>query len=213
MQLENKSQSLSLGEKRDKLFELIKVQGIVFRDVKLSNGSTSKYYYDIKRVINHPQGALLIGELMFNHISQININIHEDTDLQKIKSVGGLEAGATPITTAIVLASARNQTQPENWLYGFFVRKSLKTHGLEKKIEGIVKTPLVVVDDVITTGQSVMEAVNALLVQNISPVRIMTVIDREETDNKRNILKKNKIQYDSLFKHSEFKEYIENKLN
>jgi orotate phosphoribosyltransferase len=212
--MENKSQSLSLEEKRDKLFELIKVQGIVFQEVKLSNGSTSKYYYDIKRVINHPQGALLIGELMFNKISQINLNTQKEaTELQKIKSVGGLESGATPITTAIVLASARDQINPENWLYGFFVRKNLKTHGLEKKIEGIVKTPLVVVDDVITTGQSAMEAVNALILQNISPAGIISVIDREEDDDKRNVLKKKKIQYESLFKHSEFKEYIESKLD
>ncbi len=92
---------------------------------------------------------------------------------------------------------------------GFFVRKNPKTHGLEKKVEGKPETPLVVVDDVITTGQSVIDALAALNSQNITPSGIISVIDRE---NDRNILKQGLISYVSLFKHFEFKEYIESKL-
>jgi orotate phosphoribosyltransferase len=195
-------QNLTSEQKRQKLFEIIRDKGIVFREVKLSNGSISKYYYDIKLVVNDPEGVALIGELMFNKIYNMKGNGES-----KIKSVGGLEIGAIPIATAILSFSAL--LRAEHALSGFFVRKNPKTHGLEKKVEGKPETPLVVVDDVITTGQSVMDALAALNSQNITPSGIISVIDRE---NDRNILKQGLISYVSLFKHSEFEEYIESKL-
>ena len=180
-------QKLTPEQKRQKLFEIIRDKGIVFREVKLSNGSISKYYYDIKLVVNDPEGVALIGELMFNKIYNMKGNGES-----KIKSVGGLEIGAIPIATAILSFSAL--LRAEHALSGFFVRKKPKTHGLEKKVEGKPETPLVVV---------------ALNSQNITPSGIISVIDRE---NDRNILKQGLISYVSLFKHSEFKDYIESKL-
>ncbi len=94
-------QNLTPEQKRQKLFEIIRDKGIVFREVKLSNGSISKYYYDIKLVVNDPEGVALIGELMFNKIYNMKGNGES-----KIKSVGGLEIGAIPIATAILSFSA-----------------------------------------------------------------------------------------------------------
>jgi orotate phosphoribosyltransferase len=92
-----------------------------------------------------------------------------------VKSVGGLESDALPITTAIVLVS--NQLREgEGKLTGFFVRKEAIKHGLQKKIEGLPKKPLVVVEDVVTTGQSVIGAVNVLIEEDIPPMGIISVI-------------------------------------
>jgi len=125
------------------------------------------------------------------------------------KSVGGLEAGAIPVSTAIVYYG--NQLAEDHKLYGFFVRKETKKHGLEKKIEGNPKTPMVVVDDVVTTGQSVIDAVDALRVAGYSPSGIISVIDRED-DRKREELNSGVLKYRSLFKHSEFEAFIKSKL-
>ena len=95
------------------------------------------------------EGVVLIGELMLAKISELFGG--------GVKSVGGLESGALPITTAIVLVS-KQLREGENKLTGFFVRKEAKRHGLQKKIEGLPKKPLVVVEDVVTTGQSVIDA-------------------------------------------------------
>lgn len=188
----------TFDEKREILRKLILKEGIIFQDVRLSSKIKSPYYYDIKRVMNS-WGVNLIGELMFAKIKEI---------YPEVKSVGGLESGAIGIVTAVVFTSNK-QLRKGNRVTGFFVRKERKKHGLEKVIEGIPEHPLVVVDDVITTGQSVIDAINELEKGGYHPKGIISVMDRQD---KRNKLKKKKWKYNSLFKHSEFEQYIDSKL-
>jgi orotate phosphoribosyltransferase len=189
---------LTIEDKRERLKDIIKERGIVIRDVTLSSNRKSKFYYDIKSIVSEAEGAVLIGELMLEHILKIE---------PKTMSVGGLESGAIAIATAIVCSSYL--LTPTSRVSGFFVRKNVKTYGLEKIIEGIVKDPVAVVDDVITTGKSVLDAVAALRNQGFRNINIVSVIDRE---TKENLLDQNNLQLHSLFKHSEFVEYIESRL-
>lgn len=190
--------NLTIEDKRERLKDIIKERGIVIRDVTLSSNRKSKFYYDIKSIVSEPEGASLIGELMLAYILKIE---------PKTKSVGGLESGAIAIATATVCSSYL--LTPASRVSGFFVRKGVKTYGLEKMIEGIVKDPVAVVDDVITTGKSVLDAVAALRNQGFSNINIISVIDRE---TKENLLEQNNLQFHSLFKHSEFAEYIDSRL-
>lgn len=190
---------LTLDEKRKRLKDIIKERGIVIKDITLSSNRKSKFYYDIKSIVSEPDGAVLIGELMLSEILKIQ---------PKTRSVGGLESGAIAISTAIVCSSF--QFEPTSRVSCFFVRKSVKTHGLEKMIEGIVQTPVTVVDDVITTGKSVLDVVFALRNQGIYNINIMSVIDRE---TKENLLRQNNMQFHSLFRHSEFADFIDSKLD
>ena len=91
---------------------------------------------------------------------------------------------------------------------GFYVRKSLKQHGLQKKIEGNLQDPVVIVEDVMTTGNSIKQAMDAVMERGVSVNGVVCVIDREDP---RNVLKDN-IKYSSLFTHSDFKDFIEGKL-
>ena len=189
---------LTIDDKHERLKYIIKERGIVIRDVTLSSDRKSKFYYDIKSIVSEPEGAALIGELMLARILKIE---------PKTMSVGGLESGAIAIATAIVCSSYL--LTPASRVSGFFVRKNVKTYGLEKMIEGLVKDPVAVVDDVITTGKSVLDAVAALRNQGFSNINIVSVIDRE---SKENLLDQNNLQFHSLFKHSEFAEYIDSRL-
>lgn len=189
---------LKIDEKRMRLKEIIKERGIVIKDVTLSSNRKSHFYYDIKLIVSDPEGAALIGELMLTEILNIE---------PKTRSVGGLELGAIAIATTIVYSS--NQLESKNRISSFFVRKSAKIYGLEKMIEGIVKEPVIIVDDVITTGKSVLDAMYALRNQEIYNINIMSVIDREA---KENLLYENNIKFHSLFKHSEFADYIDSRL-
>lgn len=189
---------LTIEYKHGRLKDIIRERGIVIKDVTLSSNRKSKFYYDIKSIVSEAEGAALIGELMLAHILKIE---------PKTMSVGGLESGAIAIATAIVCSSYLLRSTSR--ISGFFVRKNVKTYGLEKMIEGIVKDPVAVVDDVITTGKSVLDAVAALRNQGFSNINIVSVIDRE---TKENLLNQNNLQFHSLFKHSEFAEYIESRL-
>ena len=189
---------LTIEDKHERLKCIIKERGIVIRDVTLSSNRKSKFYYDIKSIVSEPEGAALIGELMLVRILKIE---------PKTMSVGGLESGAIAIATAIVCSSYL--LTPASRVSGFFVRKNVKMYGLEKMIEGLVKDPVAVVDDVITTGKSVLDAVAALRNQGFSNINIVSVIDRE---SKENLLDQNNLQFHSLFKHSEFAEYIDSRL-
>ena len=189
---------LTIEDKHERLKDIIKERGIVIKDVTLSSNRKSKFYYDIKSIVSEPEGAALIGELMLALILKIE---------PKTMSVGGLESGAIAIATAIVCSSYL--LTPTSRISGFFVRKNVKTYGLEKMIEGIVEDPVGVVDDVITTGKSVLDAVAALRNQGFSNINIVSVIDRE---SKENLLDQNNLQFHSLFKHSEFAEYIDSRL-
>ena len=189
---------LTIEDKHERLKYIIKERGIVLREVTLSSNRKSKFYYDIKSIVSEPEGAALIGELMLALILKIE---------PKTMSVGGLESGAIAIATAIVCSSYL--LTPASRVSGFFVRKNVKMYGLEKMIEGLVKNPVAVVDDVITTGKSVLDAVAALRNQGFSNINIVSVIDREL---KENLLDQNNLQFHSLFKHSEFAEYIDSRL-
>jgi orotate phosphoribosyltransferase len=182
--------------KRHSLMEFIRKHGIVFEHVKLSSNVETEYYYDIKKVALHPKGIDLLGELLLREIAKY-----------EPKSIGGLEMGAIPLATAVMIKSTGVRKYNVG-LDSFFIRKSPKTHGLEKKIEGKLTTPAIILDDVITSGQSVMDAINAINDQGHNVKAVVCVIDREE-EGTPNVLKKRKIKYSSLFKHSEFEPFIE----
>lgn len=199
MGLEEIGRALSSRGKRPRLMEFIKQHGIVFRHVKLSSNKETDYYYDIKGVASHPKGLHLLSELLLEKIVEFGP-----------KSVGGLEIGSIPLTIGVVMKSVMNEKYRKG-INGFVIRKNPKTHGLEKKIEGLPEEPIVILDDVITSGQSVKDAIDALNQARYSVKGVVCVIDREE-DGTVNVLKEHRIKYSSIFKHSDFKPFIEENL-
>ena len=169
--------------------DLIKEKGIVVSDkeIILSSGEKTHFYYDVKKVALDPKGANLIGELLLDEVKKLGA-----------KSVGGLEIGAIPITTAILMKSDR-----KNELTGFLVRKKAKGHGLENIIEGDLVEPAVIVEDVVTKGASVNEAIKAVNKKRVNVAGVVSIVDREANQLKQTI------RYHSLFTHSDFKLFIE----
>jgi orotate phosphoribosyltransferase len=201
MGIEEVENLLALKENklRPRLKELIRNYGIVFRHVKLSSNKETDYYYDIKRLAFNPKGIHLLGDLLLTEVAKYHP-----------KSIGGLEIGAAPLTTSIILKSTEGWKY-RNGLNGFLVRKNPKKHGLEKKVEGILDSPVVVVDDVVTSGQSIKDAIDAVNDEGFSVNGVVCVIDREE-EGTVNVLKENNIRYSALFQHSEFKAFIEERI-
>jgi len=159
--------------------------------IRLSSGKETDFYFDGRLVSLDPEGSVLIGELFLEEVRK-----------RGIEGVGGLTSGADPITSAIgVLAHQRGVP-----LKLFYVRKAAKEHGMQKRIEG---PPLpaglrvAIVDDVITTGGSLLQARDALRDEaGVHVVEAMVVVDREEGGREK--LTEEGIGVTSLFRRRDF---------
>ena len=180
----------------EQLVEIIKNNGIVFQRITLTSNIQSDFYYDLKKILHDQESLHLIaGSLL------------EQAIKYSVKSIGGLELGSIPLTTAVLMLAWDKGVN----LTGFTVRKKVKKHGLQKKIEGIVREPIMILEDVITSGKSVANAIDALLQEGYRVNSVVCVLDRQE-ESITNILKQRDISYISLFEHSKFKPYIEERL-
>ncbi len=134
-------------------------------DFVLSSGQHSSYYINGKQVTLHPQGALTIGRLL---LSKLSADTH---------AVAGLTLGADPIVSAVSVVSAlENRPIP-----ALIIRKEAKGHGTRAYIEGPSLpegAKVVVLEDVVTTGQSAMKAVERLRDAGYRVEQVMALVDR-----------------------------------
>ncbi len=137
------------------------------RELTLASGRASNYYIDCKRTLYLPAGAYLAGELMLELVSAAGV-----------EQIGGMAAGALPVTDALIAAAYRHGVN----LRGFFVRKETKAHGLQQRIEGAFQQGLRtgVIDDTITTGGSSLQAAEAVREAGAQIVAAFAIVDRGE---------------------------------
>jgi orotate phosphoribosyltransferase len=147
---------------REELAELVRRLSVVYGRVTLSSGKEADYYVDLRRATLHHRASALIGRLMRELTSDWDYAI-----------VGGLTLGADPVATAIMHAPGRP-------IDAFVVRKSAKTHGLQRLIEGceVAGRRALVVEDTSTTGASALTAVRAVQEAGGEVVGVATVVDR-----------------------------------
>ena len=137
------------------------------RVFKLSSGTMSNTYIDCKKTTLTAEGAYLIGNIFFDRISHLKVN-----------KIGGLTLGADAIAQAVSYTSYLKKHPIDV----FVVRKKSKEHGLQLKIEGDVKKGdnVVIVDDVVTTGGSTVEAITKAKEFGFNIVKVIVLVDRQE---------------------------------
>ena len=155
------------AQAKARLLEIIKAKSLLLGEFKLVSGAVSNYYLDMKPTMFDPEGAHLIAEIVCDLLA----------DERDVDAIGGLELGAVPIIAAVCARSWR--ARPVN---GFVVRKEIKDHGTERKIDGNFKPDgaVVLFDDVTTKGGSVMQAVRAVRDRGARVSKIITLVDRLE---------------------------------
>lgn len=157
----------SLSSLRDLLLDLFARLAYQEGDFTLSSGQQSSYYINGKQVTLRAEGALAIGRLVLSLLP-------EDTD-----AVAGLTLGADPIVAAVSVVSAcENRPIP-----ALIIRKEAKGHGTRAYIEGPNLengSKVVVLEDVVTTGNSAMLAVERLRQAGYSVDRVISLVDREQ---------------------------------
>lgn len=154
---------------RNRLIALLRERSVQTGDFVLASGRRSRYYIDCRRTTMHAEGLALIGALGLAAIRAAGWTP---------AAVGGLTLGADPV--AYALARASHDAPPA--IHGFTVRKQAKAHGAGKRVEGCFVTGqhVVVVEDVITTGGSALEAARAVRAEGGAIMGILALVDREE---------------------------------
>lgn len=149
-----------------KLAKLLEQKSVRRGNFTLASGKTSTYYIDGKLTSMSAEGAALIAEAILEEISDFPVD-----------AVGGMDMGATPIVGAFAVASYR-AGRP---LPTFVVRKEVKAHGTMKLIEGpIPQSPskVVIIDDVVTTGDSILKAIDAVQKAGHTVLLAISLLDR-----------------------------------
>lgn len=165
--LKNAPESMETRKKLDRLREIVRELSVIEGEITLSSGETSQFYFDMRRTACDPEGSNLIADLILDSLAE------DDVDF-----IGGLEVGAVPIVACV----SQKSFQIGHPTPAFYVRKKPKKHGRKKLIEGHIEkgARVVIVDDVTTSGGSVMRAVEAAREFGCTVVKVITVVDRLE---------------------------------
>lgn len=160
---------------RTSLKKMLLAKSVRTGDFTLASGKKSDLYIDCRTTTLDPVGANLIGELGWDLVRNQILPLHEG-----IAAIGGMTMGADPISLAIGMASARENGVDA--LQVFTVRKEAKAHGRGKRIEGNFNPakPVLIVDDVITTGGSTIKAMEAIREEGGTVAACLVLVDREE---------------------------------
>lgn len=154
---------------RDRLLDLFVERSFRLGDFTLASGRKSDFYIDCRTTTMHAEGQVLLGKVGCETLS--GVGWHPDV-------VGGLTMGADPIAYAIAGESFRRGAP----VHAFSVRKRAKRHGTGRRIEGCFESGarVVVIEDVITTGGSALQACEAVREEQGSIVGVLAAVDRQE---------------------------------
>lgn len=180
-----------IGSVRQYLLDLFCQLAYKQGDFVLSSGQRSFYYINGKQVTLHPQGAVAIARLLISKLA---------TDTQ---AVAGLTLGADPIVSAVSVVSVyENRPIP-----ALIIRKEAKGHGTMAYIEGPslpAGASVVVLEDVVTTGQSALKAVERLTQAGYSVNEVMALVDRQQGGSE--LYQSAGLKFQSLFSIAEIQE-------
>jgi orotate phosphoribosyltransferase len=156
-----------MSNARTQLLQLFQARAFSFGDFTLASGKQSNYYVNSKKAIFNGEVVNLLSEVLWEMTNELNLD-----------AVGGLEVGAIPMAAVM----AQRYAMHGKPLEGFFVRKQAKAHGSQDRVEGVLKAGMrvAVLDDVLTTGGSVLQAIGEIEKIGASIVAVVCIVDRLE---------------------------------
>ena len=179
-------------KRADKLRDLLDTRAARTGEITLSTGAKSNFYFDCKPVTLSADGSYLVGMAFLDALSELP---------EQPEAVGGLTHGADPIVSAMVVLSHVRGCP----IQGFYVRQKAKSHGTKRLIENPPESgaKVVIVDDVVTTGRSLLKAIEEARAAGCEVVGVMALVDREEQDGEASI-RREVDTYIPLYRRSHF---------
>ena len=175
---------------RKQLFQILYKNAFFREKIILSSGQESDYYIDARRVTLSAAGAFYSAKIILEMVKA-----------DKFSAIGGPTLGADPFVGAIGVLSF----QAGNPVNTFIIRKAPKPHGKQQQIEGPLiseGSKVILIDDVATTGKAFVESVEVLKKYNISVLKALCIVDREQGAGEA--LAKYNVPLISIFKAQEF---------
>lgn len=161
----------ALRRQQMRLLELLSQLSYQEREVVLSSGKKSNFYVDCKQTSLTAEGHFLIGQIFCAVIQSL---------APTAQAIGGLTLGADPLASATSTMSFLG-SRP---LAAFLIRKEAKSHGTEEYLEGIKNLhagmPVVILEDVVTTGASTIKAIERARAAKLDVLMALALVDRDE---------------------------------
>lgn len=157
------------AQERERLKQLLLEKSVRFGEFTLVSGAKSDVYVDTKLTAYQPEAMRLIGRAFLAKIAERG---------WRPEAVGGLTLGADPIAFAI----ARESLDTGRPIPAFVARKEAKKHGTQRYVEGLEQTegcPVVVLDDVCTTGGSTAQAIDRAKASGMVVLGAICLVNRE----------------------------------
>ena len=153
---------------KERLVEILLDRSVRRGEFTLASGKTSDLYVDARQTTLSPEGSTVVAQMILDRLQS------------DVTGVGGPVTGADPITGAII-TTAWKQGRP---LHGFMVRKAPKAHGTGNQVEGrgglSDGAKVCMIEDTVTTGGSLLDAIKAVEESGLEVVQILCVVDRQE---------------------------------
>lgn len=186
-----------LEQARQELLELLRKKAFERREVTLASGKKSNFYIDCKQVTLDATGHVLIGKLLLREVQRYTARTG-----RRVHGIGGLTLGADPMASAVSLTSALAGDP----IPAFIVRKEPKKHGTEAYLEGLGNLPpggeAVILEDVVTTGESAKKAVERSRASGLAVHLVLGLVDR--LDGGREHLAASGVELVTLFDRRDF---------
>ena len=181
-----------MNELKSKLARLLLEKSYKEGDFTLTSGKKSEYYFDCKQTALHAEGSYLIGRLFVEMLKGFDA-----------KGVGGMTLGADPLISSVTVVShLEGRPMP-----GFIIRKESKGHGTDQYLEGLANfnegDKVVLLEDVCTTGGTLITAAQRVRDAGLDIVGVLAVLDREEGGREK--LKEAGLELSSIFTRAELK--------
>src|SRR5437868_1729023 len=199
-----------MSSPREQLLQMLAEKSFRLGEFKLSSGISSDYYVDCRATTLDAEGARITGRVFYDEIHERGWRPH---------AIGGLTLGADPIVVSVAVLSAQRlrgrasdsgaAVADFRLIHGFLARKAEKEHGTGQRIEGFREkgAPVVIVDDVCTTGASTIQAIAAAREFGFTIEGAMCLVEREEAGGRIQVEKAAApAPFIALFKAAEIRE-------
>ncbi|MFQ5900975.1 MAG: orotate phosphoribosyltransferase [Thermodesulfobacteriota bacterium] len=179
---------MTIDNMKERLREILKERSYKKGDILLASGKRSDFYIDCRETSLNPEGAYLLGKVLFQTLISLN---------KDIEAVAGPTMGADPLVTAVTVISFQEKSP----MPALIVRKEPKSHGMSLWIEGRGSlrdgARVALLEDVVTTGGSVLKAIKWVEEEGFKVVHVIAVLDRGDGGGER--IQKEGYDFNALF--------------